>query len=81
MKKLGIEKTKTTFIISVLKVEYWVVLVSSISNFFTNKTYLVNKWMSFSSSRLALAGLKTMLESKDSTLKGKLFCFMLISNK
>ena len=54
MKKLGIEKTKTTFIISVLKVEYWVVLVSSISNFFTNKISLANKWMSFSSSNLAL---------------------------
>jgi hypothetical protein len=31
-----------------------VVLVSSISNFFTNKTSLANKWMSFSSSNLAL---------------------------
>ena len=30
------------------------VLVSSISNFFTNKTSLANKW-SFSSSNLALA--------------------------
>ena len=37
-------------LISVLKV----VLVSLISNFFTNKTSLVNKWMSFSSSNLAL---------------------------
>ena len=55
MKKLEIEKTKPTFIISVLKVEYYVVLVSSISNFFTNKTSLANKWMSFSSSNLALA--------------------------
>ena len=54
MKKLEIEKTKPTFIISVLKVEYLVVLVSSISNFFTNKTSLANKWMSFSSSNLAL---------------------------
>ena len=35
MKKLEIEKTKPTFIISILKVEYLVVLVSSISNFFT----------------------------------------------
>ena len=51
MKKLEIEKTKSTFIISVLKVEYWVVLVSSISNFFTNKTSLAYKWMSFSSSK------------------------------
>jgi hypothetical protein len=31
-----------------------VVLVSSISNFFTNKTSLANKWMSFSNSNLAL---------------------------
>ena len=54
MKKLEIEKTKPTFIISVLKVEYQVVLVSSISNFFTNKTLLANKWMSFSSSNSAL---------------------------
>ena len=45
MKKLEIEKTKPTFIISVLKVEYQVVLVSSISNFFSNKMSLANKWM------------------------------------
>ena len=49
MKKLEIEKTKPTFIISVLKVEYYVVLVSSILNFFTNKTSLANKWMSLAS--------------------------------
>ena len=49
MKKLEIEKTKPTFIVPVLKVDKWVVLVSSISNFFTNKTSL-----SFSSSNLAL---------------------------
>ena len=36
MKKLEIEKTKPTFIISVLKVEYYVVLVSSISNFLSS---------------------------------------------
>jgi hypothetical protein len=54
MKKLKIEKTKPTFIMSVLKVEYWVVLVSSISSFFDSKTALANKWMSFSSSNLAL---------------------------
>jgi hypothetical protein len=54
MEKLEIEKTKPTFIISVLKVDYYVVLVSSISNFFTNKTSLANKWMSFISSNLAL---------------------------
>ena len=29
-------------------------MVSSISNYFTNKTFLANKWMSFSSSNLAL---------------------------
>jgi hypothetical protein len=46
MKKLEIEKTKPTFIISVLKIEYYVVLVSSISNIFTNKTSLANRWMS-----------------------------------
>jgi hypothetical protein len=45
MKKLEIEKTKPTFIISVLTVEeYKVVLVSSISNFFINKMPLANKW-------------------------------------
>jgi hypothetical protein len=54
MKKLEIEKTKPTFIISVLKVGYYVVLVSLISNFFNDKTSLANKWMSFSSSNLAL---------------------------
>ena len=48
MKKLEIEKTNPTFIISVLKVEHYVFLVSSISNFFTNKTSPANKWMSFS---------------------------------
>ena len=54
MKKLEIEKANPTFIISVLEVEYQVVLVSLISNFVTNKTSLTNKWMSFSSSNLAL---------------------------
>ena len=48
------EKTKTTFIMSILKVEYLVVLAFSISNFFTNKTTLASKRMSFSSSNLAL---------------------------
>ena len=37
MKKLEIEKTKPTFIKSVLKVEYWVTLVSSILIFFINE--------------------------------------------
>ena len=36
---MEIKKTKTTFIISVLKVVNQVVLVFSISNFFTNKNY------------------------------------------
>jgi hypothetical protein len=43
MKKLEIEKTEPTFIISVLKVVSMLVLVSSISNFFTNKTSMANK--------------------------------------
>ena len=55
MKNLEIEKTKPIYTISVLKVENKVVLVSSISNFFTNKTSLENKWMSFSSSNSALS--------------------------
>ena len=45
IKRLEIGKTKPTFIISVLRVEYSVVLVSSISNFFCNKMSLANKWM------------------------------------
>ena len=40
MKKLEIEKNKPTFFVSVLKVEYYVVLVSSISNFFITKMAL-----------------------------------------
>jgi hypothetical protein len=55
MEKLEIEKTKPAFIISVLKVENYVVLVSWISDVFTNKTSLANKQMSFSSSNLALS--------------------------
>ena len=47
IKTLEIEKTRPTFITSDLKVEYMVVLDSSISNFFTNKTSLTNKWMRF----------------------------------
>ena len=42
MKKLEVEKNKPIFITSV---EYKVVLVSSISNFFINKMSLANKWM------------------------------------
>ena len=45
MKKLEIEKTKPTFIISVLKVDIIKVgLVFSISNFFITKTSLANNW-------------------------------------
>ena len=54
MKKLEIEKTKPTFIISVLIVEYYVALISLISSFFTNKTSVANKWMGFSRINLAL---------------------------
>ena len=43
LKKLEIEKTKPTFIISVLKVEYQVGLVFSISNFFMLKIYPANE--------------------------------------
>ena len=43
MKKLEIQKANPTFIISVLEVEYQVVLVSLISNLFTNKAYLASK--------------------------------------
>ena len=45
IKKFKIEKTKPTFIISDLKAEYYVVLVSLISNFFSNKISHANKWM------------------------------------
>ena len=45
MKKLEIEKTKPTLIISVLKVDIIKVgLVFSISNFFITKTPLANNW-------------------------------------
>ena len=45
MKKLEIEKTKPTFIISVLKVDIIKVgLVFSISNFFITKTPVANNW-------------------------------------
>ena len=55
MKKLVIEKTKPTFIISTFKTDAIKVgLVFSISNFFIAKTSLANNWRSFSSSYLAL---------------------------
>ena len=45
MKKLEIEKTKATFIISTFKTDIIKVgLVFSISNFFINKTYQANNW-------------------------------------
>ena len=43
MKKLEIEKTKPTFIVSVLKVEYWVVIVFLNSDFFIDKISQENK--------------------------------------
>ena len=55
MKKLEIEKTKPTFIISTFKTDIIKVgLVFSISNFFIAKTSLANNWRSFSGSYLAL---------------------------
>ena len=58
MKKLEIEKTKPTFIISTFKTDIIKVgLVFSISNFFIAKTSLANNWRSFSSSYLALFGI------------------------
>ena len=55
MKKLDIEKTKPTFILSTLKTDIIKVdLVFSISNLFIAKTSLANNWRSFSSSYLAL---------------------------
>ena len=45
MKNLEIKKTKPTFMVSVLKVEYQVALVFLIFNFFINKIALANKWM------------------------------------
>ena len=55
MKKLEIEKTKPTFIISTFKTDILKVgLDISISNFFIAKTSLANNWRSFSSSNLAL---------------------------
>ena len=47
IKKLEIEKTRPTFIISVLKVEIWVSLVFSISSFFINKLHQANNWSKF----------------------------------
>ena len=55
MKKLEIEKTKLTFIISIFKTDIIRVgLVFLISNFFIAKIALTNIWMSFSGSNLAL---------------------------
>ena len=54
MQKLEIAKTQATFMISVLKVECKVVLVSSISNFLNNKTSLANKRTSLIVRNLAL---------------------------
>ena len=46
-KNLEIKKTKPTFIISVLKVQYQVGLVFSIFNFFFNKIHQANNWSKF----------------------------------
>ena len=55
MKKLEIEKTKPTLIITTFKTDVIKVgLVFPISNFFITKTSLANNWRSFSSSYLAL---------------------------
>ena len=64
MKKLEIEKTKATFIISTFKTDIIKVgLVFSISNFFIAKTSLANNWRSFSNSYLALS--QRLLELRD----------------
>ena len=65
MKKLENEKTKPTFIISVLKVDIIKVgLVFLISNFFIAKTSLANNWRSFSSSYSALVQIQAAAEFK-----------------
>ena len=64
MKKLEIEKTKPTLIISTFKTDIIKMgLVFSISNYFIAKTSLANNWRSFSSSYLALAW-STMTENQ-----------------
>ena len=61
MKKLEIEKTKPTFIISTFKTDIIKVgLVFSISNFFIAKMSLANNWRSFSSSYLALVHVRKL---------------------
>ena len=59
MKKLEIEKTKPTFIISTLKTDI-IKVGFSISNFFIAKTSLANNWRSFSSSYLALTAIPAL---------------------
>ena len=55
MKKLKIEKTKPTYIVSTFKTDKMRVgLVFSISNYFIEKSSLTNKWMSFGYSNSAL---------------------------
>ena len=62
LKKLEIEKTKPTFIISTFKTDIIKVgLVFSISNFFISKTSLANNWRSFSSSYSALTKYSSQL--------------------
>ena len=72
MKKLEIEKTKPTFIISTFKTDVIKVgLVFLISNYFIAKTSLANNWRSFSSSYSALVTLtvsaKTVTKSHNVT--------------
>ena len=65
MKKLEIEKTKPTFIISTFKTNIIKVgLVFLISNYFIAKTSLANNWRSFSSSYLALGQVASGVCSK-----------------
>ena len=62
MKKLEIEKTKPTFIISTFKtVIIKIGLVLSISSFFVAKMSLANNWRSFSSSYSALVAMNSKL--------------------
>ena len=66
MKKLEIEKTKATFIISVLKVEIIKVgVVFSISNVFIAKTSLANKWRRKKIPSCSNSALATLCESPE----------------
>ena len=76
MKKLEIEKTKPTFIISTFKTDIIKVgLVFSISNFFIAKTSLANNWRSFSSSYLALVLVPKLHSLVSRTLLTNTICY------